>query len=326
MKNTVLIGLGAIFPMHAIPVSEMGKLYGVCDIIKEKADENAGKYNCRAFYDIDEVLKDENVDCVHILTPHYLHFPMAKKASEAGKTVVLEKPAVMNMKEFYELTEIFEKNKTNNLVIFQNRYNPSIVYLKEHFEEITSELGKFLGSKGILTWQRDESYYNLSDWRGKYATEGGGLIINQAPHIIDLLMYFGGELESVSGKASLRVLNDIIEVEDTCEAVLKFKNKTRSLFYGTNGYVTNSPYDMEFVFEKGVIRYMYNRLCKITENSASVLAEDIPGSGEKDYWGNSHKTLIKKFYNGEKCTDLKDYKQVCTVIETLVNTRKDEIK
>ena len=326
MKNTVLIGLGAISPMHLAPVSEMGKLYGVCDIIKEKVIENAEKYNCKAFYDIDDVLADKNVDCVHILTPHYLHFPMAEKAAEAGKTIVMEKPAVMNMAEFNELTAVFKKNNTKNLVVFQNRYNPCIVYLKEHFEEIEKELGSFLGSKGILTWQRDSSYYNSAEWRGKYSTEGGGLLINQAPHIIDLLLYFGGEIESFEGIAKLHALKDIIEVEDTCEAVFNFKNKTHSLFYGTNGYVINSPYDMEFVFEKGVIRYMYNKLYKISKEENTVLEEDISASGEKNYWGNSHKTLIKKFYNNEKCTTLEDYKQVCEIIETLVNTRKELIK
>ena len=247
---------------------------------------------------------------------------MAKKASEAGKTVVLEKPAVMNMKEFSALWEIFERNNTKNLVVFQNRYNPCMVYLKEHFSELTEKFGSFKGSKGILTWKRDAKYYNSAEWRGKYETEGGGLLINQAPHIIDLLLYFGGELENFEGKSSLHVLKDIIEVEDTCEAVFNFKNKTRSLFYGTNGYISDSPYDIEFIFENEIIRYMYGKLYKISD--MSVLAEDVALKGEKGYWGNSHKTLIKKFYNGENCPTLNDYKQVCEVIETLVKTKGKE--
>lgn len=325
MKNTVLVGMGAISPLHAEPVFKMGYLYGVCDIIKSRADENAKKYNCRAYYDFKDVLADENTDCVHIMTPHYLHFPMALAAAKAGKTVVMEKPAVLNMKEFNELSETFEKYKTKNLIVLQNRYNPCITYLREHFDEIKNELGEFLGSKGILTWERDKKYYSSGEWRGKYETEGGGLLINQAPHMIDLLLWFGGELESFEGDAHLRVLKDIIEVEDTCEAVFNFKNKTRSVFYGTNGYVINSPYDMEFAFERGVIRYAYDRLFMIKEHNITVLCEDIPKKGEKCYWGNGHKRLFQMFYGGEKCTSLADYKTTCEVLEKLINTRRSKV-
>lgn len=321
MKNTVIVGLGAISKNHLNPVKNIGCLYGVCDIVSEKTKAISEEFSCKAYNSFDDVIADENVDCIHILTPHFLHFQMAKKASEAGETVVLEKPAVMNMKEFEQLTEIFKKNNTKNLIVLQNRYNPCIVYLKENFNNLTNELGNFLGSKGILTWYRDEAYYNRSDWRGKYKTEGGGVLINQAPHIIDLLLYFGGQTKRFEGHSSLRSLKGIIEVEDTCEAMIDFENGTRSIFYVTNGYVTNSPYDIEFVFENGTVRYIYGGLIKSDKDGITQLCEDEHITGEKKYWGKSHEIILKKFYGGEVCPSLEDYRQTCEVIETLVNTK-----
>ena len=96
-KKTVVAGLGAICENHIAPVLKYSSLYGVCDIDREKARKYAEKYNCRAFFDFDEMLLQKEITTVHICTPHYLHFPMAKAAILAGKEVVLEKPAVISI-------------------------------------------------------------------------------------------------------------------------------------------------------------------------------------------------------------------------------------
>lgn len=321
MNRTVVVGLGAVSEFHIEPVKRHATLYGVCDIVKEKADKIAKKNDCKAYYDYDEVIEDKNVDCVHILTPHYLHFPMAQKASLAGKKIVLEKPAVINTEEYKRLLETFEKNGTDCCIMLQNRYNNCISYMKENWNKLG--LGRFLGLKGIVTWYRSNEYYSQSNWRGKYETEGGGLLINQSPHMIDLLCYFGGKVKEVKGTASHYFFDNIIEVEDTSEAVIFFENGVKALFYGTNGYVTNSPYDMEFVFEKGTVRYMYDKLYKITDGEMSVLCEDRTNEfKEKKYWGSSHDIVIKSFYSGGKYPVLKDYNEALTVIDYLIKKRR----
>lgn len=321
MMNTVVVGLGAISPFHIEPVKKYATLYGVCDIIKEKADKIAKENSCKAYYDYDEVINDKNVDCVHILTPHYLHYPMAKKASLSGKKIVLEKPAVMNREEYDDLLKTFEENNTNCCVMLQNRYNKCIAYMKENMSDLN--MGKLLGLKGIITWHRNKQYYLESGWRGSYKTEGGGLLINQCPHMIDLLCYFGGKVKEVKGTASHYFFDGKIEVEDTSEAVIFFENGAEALFYGTNGYVTNSPYDMEFIFEKGTVRYMYDKLFKIEDGEMSVICEDRSNDiKEKNYWGVSHNTVIKNFYNNKEYPTLKDYSEALTVIDYLIKKGK----
>lgn len=98
MKNVVVIGLGAISEIHINSILSCAKLYGVCDIIKQKSDDISNKYNCKAFYSITDVVNDRNVDSVHICTPHYLHFEQAKLAAKNGKDIVLEKPATFILK------------------------------------------------------------------------------------------------------------------------------------------------------------------------------------------------------------------------------------
>ena len=318
-KQTVVVGLGAICENHINPVLKYSSLYGVCDIAKEKAEKYSEKYNCKAFFDYDEMIKDENVTTVHICTPHFLHFPMAKAAILAKKEVVLEKPAVMNMDEFYELEKLSEDSKC--MIVLQNRYNPCVKYIKENWDNIG--LGKLLGLKGLLFWYRSPEYYNESDWRGKYKTEGGGLLINQAPHILDLLQYFGGEIEKIEGNSYTRFLSDIIEVEDTTEGTIFFKSGINAYFYGTNGFPINNTMDIELIFENGSLRYDYNRLFKVVNGEIETLETDTAVSGEKSYWGAGHNDIIKKFYETEDdFPKISDYEPVAKIIDFLVK-RKD---
>ena len=318
-KKTVVVGLGAICENHIAPILKYSSLYGVCDIKKERSDSYSEKYNCKAFYDLSDVLNDKNVTTVHICTPHFLHFPMAKAAILAKKEVVLEKPAVMNMDEYYELKKLSEKAKC--MVVLQNRYNPCVKYIKGNWNNLG--LGKLLGLKGLLFWYRSEEYYKESDWRGKYATEGGGLLINQAPHILDLLQYFGGEIDKLEGNSYTRFLSDVIEVEDTSEAVIYFKNSIKAFFYGTNGFPQNLPMDIELVFEEGSLKYDCSRLLKITDNKITELETDTTVSGEKSYWGAGHDDIIKSFYLTENdFPKIADYEQTAKIIDFLVNKKR----
>jgi predicted dehydrogenase len=318
--GTVIVGAGEISPNHIAPVLKYAGLYGICDIIRERADVVAEKYGCRAFYDFSDVLKDENVTAVHICTPHYLHFPMAKAAAEAGKQIVLEKPAVMSLDEYRELSGILNKTSVKCMVVLQNRYNPCVLYIKNQADEL--RLGKLLGLKGILTWLRDAEYYASGEWRGKYSTEGGGLVINQAPHILDLLSLFGGEIESIKGASFNHTLENVIEVEDTAEAVITFTSGVRAFFYGTNGYCHNSAMDIEFVYENGVLRYDSHRLVLNNNGGTRILAEDVTPEGEKSYWGSGHDDIIRQFYTTDNdFPQFADYEPAARIIDVLVKNK-----
>ncbi|MFD3258383.1 Gfo/Idh/MocA family protein [Paenibacillus lentus] len=299
--NAVIVGCGAIGPIHAAAIrqSEASELFGACDIVKERAETLAGKEDCRVYTDFKQVLSDPAVHSLHICTPHHLHAEMAIQAAEAGKHIVLEKPVAMNVAEARKVADAVKASGVACCAILQNRLNPSIEKAKELIAEGT--LGRMLGIKGFLTWRRTADYYRSDSWRGKWATEGGGLLINQAVHMLDLLYYLGGEIEAVQGTIDTRVLRDIIEVEDTAEATLFYKDGKAGMFYATNGHSENSPFFIEMHMEKGLLRYMDNQLMLVSGGDVQLLESDVfsadqqPAVG-KSYWGQGHARLIDQFY------------------------------
>ena len=311
MLNACIIGFGAIAPVHAKAICEIenGKIYGICDIDKSRADNAASKYGAKAFYSIDDALKDKNIDVVHICTPHYLHAEMAIKALQSGKNVVLEKPAAMTEENYENLLCEYKKHDKKVCVVFQNRTNTCIQMLKEIVE--TNDFGKLNGISGALRWSRDESYYRHDSWRGKLKTEGGGVLINQSVHLLDLMLYFGKNVKSVCADMSNKSLRGVIEVEDTVDALIEFSSGARGLFYATNSYSVNQPFQLELNFENATFRYADNNLYKIVNGEHTFICRNnaqIPG---KDYWGGGHKHVLFDFYNaleqkGNSYIDLND--------------------
>jgi predicted dehydrogenase len=180
-------------------------------------------------------------------------------------------------------------------VVFQNRYNDPSVQIKEMID--SGILGDLLCMKGVVTWTRSEDYYTNSSWRGRWATEGGGMLINQTIHTLDLLQWFGGDIASVKGSVTTDVLNDVIEVEDSAHACISFRNGARGLFYGTNAYLVNSPVELELVFEQGTLLQRRDSLYLWQDGQETLLSQPQTGStGGKSYWGTGHSRLIHDFY------------------------------
>jgi predicted dehydrogenase len=294
--GVAIVGCGAIFQNHITPIIDnknVDLLYLV-DIDEEKVKRLANKYSCNYSVTIDDVLKDERVDVVHILTPHYLHYEMTKKTIMASKNVVLEKPATINLEDANKLMKLSKQKNKQIAVVFQNRYNPSSIEAKKIIE--SNELGKVKGMKAFITWKRDEDYYNQAYWRGKWDTEGGGLLINQAIHTLDLMRWFGGDIVSLKGHVDTRLLDSVIEVEDTADATIIYKNGAIGIFYGTNNYIDNSSIEIEIICEKGKLIIRDYALWQETNNQIQKIIEDTKGLGGKDYWGSCHKIYIDKVY------------------------------
>lgn len=295
--NAAVIGCGAIGPVHAAAIDKCvnAKLYAVCDVVTERADRLAKQYNCKAYYSLEDTLNDPEIQSIHICTAHYLHLPMALAVIKAGKQLVIEKPLGLDINEAKQLVDSIEAGDVKACAIMQNRYNNSIRAALTIIED--GSLGKLLGIKGILTWQRTPEYYASEAWRGKWETEGGGLIINQAVHMLDLMHYLGGEVEYLKGSIDTRVLNDYIEVEDTAEATLYYKRGVLGHFFATNGYSTSSPFYLELHLEKGTLRYLDDELTLITDRERKVITNDNASLAYKKYWGSGHETAIASFYN-----------------------------
>ncbi len=290
MKNVCIVGYGAIGPMHAMCLEKISgaRLYAVCDTDPEAIARCKAQYDVVCYSDFDRMLEDERIDAVHICTPHYLHFPMIRAALARGKQVVTEKPITRTRAEFEQLLAL--DGAENICAIVQNRCNRSVVKLKELIE--VGELGEILGIKGLMTWKKDPQYYIGTPWKGKWATEGGSCLINQALHTLDLMIYLGGPVESFQASLHNRCFQGIIETEDTVEACLQFANGIGGLFYASNCYVTDTPAEIEVVGTKAIARYAYKKLFL----DGKVVAEDGNALTDKDYWGYGHYTLLRDFY------------------------------
>ncbi len=305
MKNVCIVGYGAIGPVHAGAVSaiENVNLYAVCDNDLEKLEQCGIKYKVRLYDSFDDVIGDEEIDSVHICTPHYLHKDMAIKAMKAGKDVVLEKPAAMNEDELDELLAVKKETGRRVCLVLQNRTNGSIREMKKLAE--SGELGKLIGIEGSLAWKRNEAYYNSAVWRGTKDMEGGGVLINQAIHLIDLFSFVGGGIKSVRGGTATRTLGEVIEVEDSADAIFEMGSGVRGAFYATNSYSGDKPVRLELQFEKAILRYADNRLYKITDECEVIAADNMKMPG-KSAWGAGHYNAIYDFYNSENYITLED--------------------
>jgi len=150
------------------------------DINHHRASSMAQEYGLHAYDAMDKLLDNERVDVVHLCTPHYLHVPMAQLAASHNVHVFTEKPPVIDRTQWGALLETAGRVRVG--VCFQNRYNGSILKLKELLSG--ESVRKVLGARAFVTWARSKEYYTDSGWRGKQSMEGGGTLINQAIHTL----------------------------------------------------------------------------------------------------------------------------------------------
>ncbi len=291
--RSAIVGCGGIAQVHARALSEMpeAELIAFADVIPERAEAMAEKYGGRAYSSLDELLDHEKIDVLHICTPHYLHTPMAQAAAERGINVFTEKPPVIDRQQWTEFKQLGDKVRVG--ICFQNGSTRALKDLLS-----TGEPGKVLGSRGFVTWRRDAPYYTESGWRGALSTEGGGALINQAIHTLDLMAYFLGPGQVLGASLSNRHLKGIIEVEDTLEAALDFGD-ARGLFYAATAYSLDAPIIFELACENATLRLEGERFTRIWRDGRmeqeDYTAPDptVPG---KSYWGSSHRRCIEDFY------------------------------
>ncbi len=297
--RSAIVGCGNVAQVHAkaIAAMEKAKLVAVADVCAEKAEKMAAEYGAVAYTSMEEMLAAGEIDILHICTPHYLHVPMAVKALKAGIHVFMEKPPVIDSAQWELLKNTVQEcnGKARLGICFQNRYNDSVQYVKKQLEE--KVYGKILGIRGMVTWNRGTGYYASGDWRGKWTTEGGGALINQAIHTLDLMQYFVGK-KPVSVKSAIHKLHlpEEIEVEDTVVAHILYA-EVRGCFYVSNGYVTDAPPLIELECEKARVRIEEEMVTVFEggESQARSFAEQKRLG--KSHWGMGHKTAIQEFYD-----------------------------
>lgn len=294
--RSAIVGCGNIAAVHAASLARMEGCVpaGFADIKRERAEKFARQYGGNAYTSLEEMLEKEKPDVLHICTPHYLHVPMAVYGLTHGTHVFMEKPPVISEEQFEEL-EAAAKNSDKRLgICFQNRYNPCVLLTRRLLE---TQAGRILGARGLVTWSRDEAYYTESGWRGALATEGGGVLINQSVHTLDLLVYLLGKPLWTDAGMSNHHLKGVVEVEDTMEAMIGFGDKN-ACFYATTAYCADMPPIIEISCENMTIR-MEDPAVTIRYADGRVetpLLEAEAPMG-KSCWGSGHAGCIAKFYH-----------------------------
>lgn len=334
--RTAIIGLGTISVTHlaAIKNSDFTTLCAVCDVKREKVDaalEKIGSCDVKGYTDYKEMILKEKPDVVHVCTPHYLHRDMAIFAVENGCHVYLEKPAAMTPEQATEIAKASEKNGKRVCVSFQNRVIPTNAYAKKL---VTSgEYGALKGIRAEMTWSRGGSYYTSSDWRGTWEKEGGGVLMNQSIHTLDLMYYLGGSYKKIEGSVAVRRNKDVIQVEDTAEATIWFENGVEGIFYASNCNFKDSSVQVELFFEKASFLLYKDALYIHGKNGLEMLVNnsDYTKTEGKACWGNGHVMMMTAFYNSicgkeEYYCDINDAIPVLCMIRDIYKTSPNKLR
>jgi predicted dehydrogenase len=221
--RTAVVGYGKVAHTHAQALSALpqSEFVAVCGRQMALAQAFAGQYGVSAYDDVQQMVVDVDVQAVAVCTPHPAHAPPTIAAAQAGAHCLVEKPMAASLRDCDAMLAAAEKAGVKLGVISQRRLYPPVQRVRAAIE--AGNIGRpVLGTVLMLGW-RDEAYYQLDPWRGKWDLEGGGVLVNQAPHQLDLLQWFMGPIEELSGYWG-NLNHPYIEVEDTAVAALRFRN------------------------------------------------------------------------------------------------------
>ena len=296
-----IVGCGTIAVVHARVLAALpeAELVACCDIIPERAATLADSLGApKHTADYDDILADPEIDSVTICTPHYLHAPMIVAAAEAGKHVLVEKPLAMDSASAAGAVAACRRAGVRLAVCLQNRLNAATVRVKRAIEE--GLLGDLLMLSGQVLWYRGDEYYTESAWRGRWATEGGGVLINQAIHTLDLMTYLGREVRAVSARMGT-LGHRTIEVEDAVSAVLEYESGALGTFAAATCAYPGSDVRLEVLGSEGSALIVGQELVRFqTKDGREAPPPPEEANGQhvaagKDYYGSSHGLVVADY-------------------------------
>lgn len=308
--NVAVIGIGNMGSAHAACIAENRincmSLTAVCDISEKKLATYSEKYpNIKSYTSYEQLFNDKICDSVIIAVPHPLHAEIAVKALEHGLNVMLEKPADISVSRVKKLNEAAEKSGKVFSIMFNQRTNPLFARAREIVQ--SGELGELKRTVWIITnWFRTQNYYDSGNWRATWSGEGGGVLLNQAPHNLDLWQWICGMPESVTAFCDVAKYHNI-EVEDDATIFTRYKNGATGVFMistgeypGTNRLEISGDLG-KIVLENGVLKRY-----KLKEPISEVIANSNQGFAQIGYGyeeirqerpETSHKGILQNFAN-----------------------------
>lgn len=218
------------FHAKAITAMNGGELGGVADKVFERSQAFAGKYATKAYESVETMLVDPEIDIVTIGTPSGAHFDPAMAAIEAGKHVIIEKPLEITTERIDQMVAAAKAKGVTLAAVLNRRFHPGMDAFKKASND--GRFGKLTSASAYVKWYRDQAYYDSAGWRGTWALDGGGALMNQSIHTIDALLYLAGPVKSVQANTACLAHTDI-EVEDIAVAILEFENGARGVIEGS---------------------------------------------------------------------------------------------
>lgn len=281
-----IIGTGAIGTFHAELLQQIDRaqLVAICDRNPERGQLFAERFGCKAYTNLDDMLADCEIDIVNICSPSSMHGDQAITCAKAGKHVMTEKPMDISLDKADQMIEAFHLAGTLISVISQYRLEECVSKVKHLIEQ--GAFGKLVLGTGAINWYRSQEYYDSSSWRGKWAWDGGGALMNQGIHIVDLLQYIMGPVESVFAQCDT-LGHDRIEVEDAAVATLRFRNGALGTLLGTTTAFPGLHTRIEIfgtkgsaVIENGILVYCKYKNPEGTSNEDIIDERDLREAGE----------------------------------------------
>ncbi len=271
-----IVGCGVIAPWHLAGIRECegADAVAVSDTRGDLAKDFAGEHGIPRYYnDYKEMVRDENVDVVCICTPSGLHGEIGAVAAEAGKHVLTEKPIEITLEATDRLIQACSENGVKLGVIFQSRTYDAVKRVRETVQ--SGGLGKMVLGDAYIKWYRSREYYESGGWRGTWKYDGGGALMNQSIHGIDMLLWIMGDVESVYARAEHLVRD--IEVEDTAVAVMQYANGALGVLQGTTSCNPGEPATHMFHGDRGTIVLQEGLITRwAVTDEKDGLAEDKP--------------------------------------------------
>jgi len=294
--TAAVVGCGDISALHLDALSRLPdvRLVALVDDDPGRLAAAVDAHGVPGYSDFVAMLDAENPTVVHVCTPHSEHAWMTLACLERGINVVTEKPLAHTLADGEALALAARRSSAKVGVCFQNRYNPTVAALKAALD--SGELGSVVAAHATVVWHRAAAYYLDRPWRGTWSGSGGGLLMNQAIHTVDLVQWLVGDVASVVGGASNRSLRGVIEVEDTADFVLEHADGVRSVVFATLANAANAPVTIDVVTEKATLHLRGDLTIRHDDGRVEVVSDQPARPGERSYWGVSHELLVRDFY------------------------------
>jgi UDP-N-acetyl-2-amino-2-deoxyglucuronate dehydrogenase len=252
-----IIGGGAeIAPTHIAALRRLNAdIVGLSDIAPERAAARAAELGCTVYGDHNQMLKETNPDVAVICVPHPLHVPIAIDCLQAGAHILVEKPIAVEVAEADQLIAAAEINGRILAVNFQHRTRPAVEFVRDFIA--SGQLGALVRVLVTEPWLRTYAYYRSATWRGSWTGEGGGVLMNQSSHTLDLLCHLVGQPARVWGWVRTRF--QPMECEDTAQAMLEYPNGAPGYFAASTADA-GGPRRIEIVGERAAVEMVEDRL------------------------------------------------------------------